>query len=289
MAEPQRRCGLDPAGSDRPRPLPPHDPCCDRADAPALHAARTVAEELEAFGPIETAQAPVAILFDYDASWIYDIQPQGEDFSYFSLVLDTYRALRRAGLSMDILPVDGDLSGYKLILAPGLAMMNNTLKARLATHNGTVIVGPRAAAKTEHGSIPIPLPPDLPGLDATVALTESVQPGSTRPLTGGGAFIKWAEELEGDAEAVMVREDGVPALVRAGGLHYLGGWPDAHGFDRVIKHACAEAGLEFQQLPEGFRLRDTKTHRFGFNYAPEPVTWNGETLQPGDVRWWPLH
>ncbi|NNE89329.1 MAG: beta-galactosidase [Silicimonas sp.] len=260
----------------------------DSADAPALHAAKSVSEELEAFGPIETAQAPVVVLFDYDASWIYDIQPQGEDFSYFLLVLDTYRALRRAGLSIDIAPVDGDLSGYNLIMAPGLAVMSDALKARLAAHEGTVIIGPRAAAKTEHGAIPIPLPPSLPGLDVTVALTESVQPGSSRQLTDSGAFIKWAEDLEGRAETVITREDGVPALVRSGGLHYLGGWPDAEGFDRIIRHACTEAGLAYHRLPEGFRLRDTKTHRFGFNYAPEPVTWNGETLQPGDVRWWPL-
>ncbi|MEP5197921.1 MAG: beta-galactosidase, partial [Paracoccaceae bacterium] len=260
----------------------------DSADAPALNAAATVAKELENFGPIEPMQAPVAILFDYDASWIYDIQPQGEDFSYFSLVLDTYRALRRAGLSIDILPIDGDLSDYKLVLAPGLAMMDNTLKARLATHNGTVIVGPRAAAKTEHGAIPIPLPPALPGLDATVALAESLQPRATRALKGGGAFIKWAEDLEGSADPVMTREDGVPALVRNAGVHYLAGWPDAKGFDRVIRHACKEAGLPYEQLPEGLRLRDTKTHRFAFNYAPDPVTWNSKTLQPGDVIWWAL-
>jgi beta-galactosidase len=189
---------------------------------------------------------------------------------------------------MDIVPIDGDLSGYKLIMAPGLAMMSETLKARLSEHDGTVIVGPRAAAKTEHGSIPIPLPPALPELDATVALTESIQPGSARPLDGGGAFIKWAEDLEGDAEVVIARTDGVPALVRAGRVHYLGGWPDTAGFDRIIRYACAEAGLPFHELPEGFRLRDTKTHRFGFNYAPEPVTWKGETLQPGEVRWWAL-
>jgi beta-galactosidase len=166
---------------------------------------------------VETGPAPVAIVFDYAASWAWETQPQGRDFDYFRLVFSAYRALRRAGLSVDIVPPDtADLSPWKVVLAPGLATLEPALLDALARYGGVAILGPRTNAKTAEMSIPVPLPPNLPGLDAVVARVESLPPGTEVPVTGGGAFAHWAEEVEGSAEALWHRADGRPAMVRAG-------------------------------------------------------------------------
>ncbi len=257
----------------------------DSEPAPALEEAAQVAREIADFGPVEHAKGHVAFLFDYEADWIFSTQPQGADFSYFRLVLDTYRALRRAGLSVDILPKDAPFDGYPLVVAPGLAILDDALKSRLAAHDGQVIVGPRSGAKTKDGAIPVPLPPALPGLDTTVAFVESLPPGVTNMFDGGGGFVHWAERLEGDAIATFRTKDDHPAVTSTGTLHYLGGWPDRAGWDRIVGTIATTAGLMVENMPQGLRVRDTAHHRFAFNYSTAPIIWRGTVISPGGVHW----
>lgn len=259
----------------------------DSAPAPAFGEAGIVAKELATM-PTEagTCTADVALVFDYASDWAWHIQPQGRGFAYFWLVFHIYRGLRRLGLNIDILPPDtADLSSYKLVLAPGLLTLSDPLKAALSAHRGTAILGPRTNSKTADFSIPVPLPPALPGLDAVVARVESLPPDVSVPLANGGAFHSWREVLEGSAEVVEMAEDGCPALVAAGKLHYLGGWPDDAALTRILARACTAEGIEADPLPEGLRRRDTDTHRFLFNYNPVPADWGGVTIPPAGVHW----
>ncbi|MCX7288643.1 MAG: beta-galactosidase [Rhodobacterales bacterium] len=258
----------------------------DSAPAQAFGEAQQVAEELAAMPDVGTARADVALIFDYASDWAWEIQPQGRSFSYFWLVFHIYKGLRRLGLNVDILPPDtADLSGYRLVLAPGLFTLSDPLKAALAAHQGTAILGPRTNSKTENFAIPVPLPPNLPGLDARVIRVESLPPDVPVPLSQGGALINWREKLEGAATATEMSEDGWPALVSAGRLHYLAGWPDDAALTRILNRVCLDEGIETDPLPEGLRRRDTPTHRFLFNYNPVPAEWDGVTIPPGGVHW----
>ena len=58
-----------------------------------------VAEELAGIALPDSAEAPVALVFDYEAAWMCDIQPQGQDFDYLAAVFGWYSALRRRGLA----------------------------------------------------------------------------------------------------------------------------------------------------------------------------------------------
>ena len=83
----------------------------DSEPAPALAEAAQIATEIADMPETETASAPVALVFDYASSWAWKTQPQGADFEYFHLALSTYRALRRNGLSVDVVSSDiADLS-----------------------------------------------------------------------------------------------------------------------------------------------------------------------------------
>ena len=256
----------------------------DDAPAPGLAEAETVARELAEMPDVAQVQAEVAMVFDYPSDWAWTVLPQGADFSYFRLMLECYRALRRQGLSIDIVPSSSDdLSGYRLVLAPGLATLPDALRHALGhTH---ALVGPRTNAVTAELTIPTPMGPALPGLDCTVTRVESLPPGTARALAGGGAVLHWAETLEGATEAAMTYADGTAFVMRAGDLAYVGGWPDATGWDRLIAEATRRAGIATEPLPEGLRRRDTATHRFYFNYGPEPCTHGGVTIPPAGVHW----
>jgi beta-galactosidase len=134
----------------------------------------------------------------------------------------------------------------------------------------------------------VPLPPNLPGLDAVVARVESLPPDVSVPLQAGGAILHWREKLEGSAEVVEIATDGWPAMIRAGGLHYLAGWPDEVALDRMLLSLCAAQGIAVEMLPEWLRRRDSDTHRFWFNYNPVPVERSGVTIPPAGVHWEPI-
>jgi beta-galactosidase len=118
-----------------------------------------------------------------------------------------------------------------------------------------------------------------------IARVESLPPDVTVPLAQGGALVTWREKLEGAAQVVEMSEDGCPALVAAGKLHYLAGWPDDVALARILQRACAAEGIETDPLPEGLRRRDTDTHRFLFNYNPVYAEWGGVSIPPAGVHW----
>jgi beta-galactosidase len=237
---------------------------------------------------IDLAPAPVALVFDYESAWAWEVQPQGRDFDFFRLAFAAYRALRRAGLSVDILPPDAaDLSGHKVVLVPGLMRLSDPLRAALAGYRGIALLGPRTDTKTTELSIRVPLGPDLPGLDASVTLAESLPPGAQVAIESGGGFVHWFEHLEGSAPVALRTADGRPALLGDGPVRYLAGWPDDATFDRIVRRLCDEVGLATLDLPDGLRVRDTARHRFVFNYAPEPQAWGGVTIPAAGVHWEP--
>ncbi|MEO1732658.1 MAG: beta-galactosidase [Pseudomonadota bacterium] len=244
----------------------------DSADAPAMQEARRVAAELADAPDVQNGQAPVALIFDYDADAAWAVQPHGHGLSYFGLVFDVYRALRRAGLSVDILrPDQFDFTGYKAVFAPGLMHMPDRLKAALATAETLAVIGPRAGARDAHMAIPVPLPPALPGLGLTVSRVESMRPDMPVNLKGGGAVVGYLEDVETTADVLMETDAAQPFLVATGTQMYVAGWGDDTAMDRLVLKVCQTTGLVHTTLPDGLRCRDTGTERFWFNYNPYEV------------------
>jgi len=254
----------------------------DNQPAPALAEAAQVAAELASMPETEPAPAPVALVFDYAAAWASQAEQQGADYDYFGLVFDVYRGLRKLGVSVDILPPDGDLSGHSLVIVPGLVVAPDDLTKRIT---GKALIGPRTGAKTPDLAIPAALPPNLPGLDTKVAFVETLPPDAAMPLEGGGAFQRWREELVGTADVAERLTDGRAAIVRAGPITYLGGWPDPQAMTRILQSELSKVGVATDLMPQGLRRRDTAHHRFWFNYSAEPVAMGKLRLEPGGVHW----
>ncbi len=264
----------------------------DSGAAPALGEAAQVARELTELPDAACGRADVVLLFDYQSAWGWHIQPQGKSFDYFRLVFDFYRALRKLGLSIDILsPDDSNLGDYKLVLMPGLMSLSEGLKKAMAAFGGTILAGPRTGSKTgaKVGAMQIPpgLPPDIPGLDCTVEYVESLRTGAEVPLADGGAFIHWAESVEASLAPLEVTDDGKPALLGKDNVFYLAGWPDQKALARILKNLCALEKIPTLDLPDHIRVRDSGPVRFFFNYGAEPATFDGMELPPAGVEWRP--
>ena len=255
----------------------------DGLEAPGFAEAREVAAELAEAPTVLRAQAPVALIFDYEADWAWRTQPVAAGLSYFDLVFNHYRALRRAGFSIDILPAEAlDFGGYQLVLAPGLIHLPGELAEALATADTQVLYGPRTGARTRDFAIPVPLPPAIATLDVSVARVESLPPDCPLPLEGGGAAIRYVEELEGGATPLLHTPDRPIAVVGEGAV-YCGAWLDGAGLDRLVALLAERAGLTPRPMPEGVRTRITGGEEFWFNYGATSATCEAGTLEPGGV------
>ncbi len=252
-------------------------------DAPGLAEARQTAVDLAELGEVHPARASVAIVFDYASDWAWATQPQGAGFDYFKLVFSAYRALRRAGLSVDFLsPSMVGEKHYNLILAPGVAVLGD-LEQRLIQGCDLAILGPRSGAITEDFQIPREGRPGFDYLDTHVDLIETLPPSVVRTVDGGGKAEHWVERLSGEAKTLLTFADGTPALHGEAGLWYLAGFPDEALWDRVITMAAQETNLVLHPMPPGLRRRETQSHEVLINYNAHPVSWNGLQIEGCDV------
>ena len=240
--------------------------------------AQKVGDELKSLGALPPVQkAEVAIVYDYEASWITRTQSQGADFRFHELVFRWYEAVRRLGLDVDFVRPGASLKGYKLTLVPTMPHVNDAAARAFESADGLVLYGPRTGSKTRHHGIPANLPPgalaDL--VKARMVEVSSLRPGLSVKVKGkvAGAATRWQEfvELRG-AKALASFENGSPAFTVAGNHHYLACWPDEKLLSSVVKLMTAKARIKTVSLPEGIRLRRRGDLLFAFNYGNKPWT-----------------
>jgi beta-galactosidase len=257
-----------------------------------------VGAELQRIGTLPaTSKAPVAIVFDYEASWITRIQPQGKDFEFSTLMFRWYEAVRSLGLDVDFVRPGASLEGYKLVLVPTMPYVNDAAERAFAAADCIVLYGPRTGSKTRHHSIPPGLPPGpLSSLvKARVLEVSSLRPGLTERVKGKvtGLVERWRERLQPleGTESLASFDNGDPALLCAGRHHYLAGWPDAKLLLSLMKLMVRRAGLKPVMLQEGIRLRRRGKLLFVMNYGSRTLklTMSGKlllgdrNLKPQDV------
>lgn len=255
----------------------------DSQDAEAIVEARQVRDELQSAPDVAPAQAPIALIFDYEAEWSWAVQPQGQGLSYFQLVFDTYRALRKLGQSVDIVPPTcTDFAGYAAIFAPGILHLNDDLKQALSAADGTVVYGPRTAARDAHFNIPNPLPPAIDGLKVTVSRMQTLRPDMPIALTGGGHAARYFEELETAETVHMATQDGQPVLVGSGSQYYCGAWLDDDAMANMLRYICKMAQVPVHDMPAGVRRRQTGSETFWFNHNNAPAETPAGTIPAAD-------
>ena len=255
----------------------------DSVEAEAFGEATEVMAELKDAPDVAMAQAPVAIMFDYDADAAWAVQPHGVDLSYFGLVFAWYRACRKLGLSVDILPpTTRDFAGYALVMVPGMMHMPDDLKAALNDAEGQIIIGPRSGARDPHFNITTPLPPAWPGSDLVVSRVQSIRLDLPIALAGGGQVEGYLEQIEGGGEVVLRTEDDAPVAVQCGArVTYMAGWGDDVAHMALIRVVAPE--LAVTDMPKGVRRRATGSEVFWFNYTTQAVEIEGQDVPPAGI------
>ena len=267
--------------------------------SPGGHEAGQVAEELAEIGPLPAAgKASVALVYDYETSWITRIQPQGADFRYHELSFRWYEAARRLGLDIDVVPPGAALSGYKLVLAPCLAHVSDAAANAFAAADGLVLYGPRTGSKTRNFAIPEGLPPgplrELTG--ARVIEVSSLRPNLSEAVQGevSGHAIRWREHLDTSATVLARFASGGAAFTAKANQHYLACWPDDALLQAVMALLARRAGLATLALPPAIRLRRRGALTFAFNYGDTPwqapdlgkVVLGADTVAPQSLAIW---
>ncbi|MFB6189876.1 MAG: beta-galactosidase [Halapricum sp.] len=270
------------------------------------HDAATAAEELF---DLDQVDASVALLHSYDVLWALSIQPHAPDFDYWAYVSTYYRALRRRGVQVDVIPPERELDDYAAVVAPTLFLADDDLAAHLSGYvegGGHLLIGARSGEK-----------------DPFDQLSESLQPGPLTDLVGGRVdqheslpeqietrvtfddetydYRTWAEWLAPDDASVRGTydsgmADGTPAIVEAergdGQVTYCGVWPERDLADALVGDVLDRADVNrCGPLPDGVRVAERDGYVWVTNFTGETVSvdapdaWvvGGETIGAYDV------
>jgi beta-galactosidase len=245
----------------------------DRAEALAAAEARQVATEIARFAGVDftTRRADVALIFDYEAKWLTDIQPHGADFDWFDLAMDFYSAARRLGLDVDVLSPHDDPAGYRIVLAPSLPILADETVARLEASGAQLVFGPRTGSRTSSCAIPDGLPPGPLRrlLPLRVLRVESLRPGFVE--AGAHDVRRWLEHVESDLPPRATTRAGAGVWFSKGRAHYLSCWPAPSLLDAVLREVAAAAGLAVRDLGADLRLRRRGGVTFAVNYGPDAI------------------
>lgn len=230
-------------------------------------------------------RSKVALVYDYEAKWLFEIHPQGADFHYPRFAFEYYSALRALGLDVDVVPADASFDGYSLVVVPPLPVVPDDFAERLARSGAQVVFGPRTGSKTCELRIPANLPPGAltSVLPLRVWRVESMRPNVTEAVVleqqGGAAegFARhWRDFIDSDASSsfdVRARfADGHPAYVRSGAYHYFASLFDDALTVRLFARIAQEAGLETQALGDSVRISRRGGLTYVFNYGDRTHT-----------------
>lgn len=277
----------------------------DHSKTEAFHQAQQVRDEIEQLGLLDqgTEQARVAILTGAESLWVDDIERQGNSYHFNRVQLDYYRALRELGLNIDFISVDSDFSGYSIIVAPFLPVMDETFVDKCQQSQSLVVFGPRSGAKTQEFGIPETLAPgELQKiLPLRVLSTETLRGDCPEPLYLGSKEYTssiWREELDpGDAEVLAYYDTDhrEPAVVRKDRFIYLGCLTDSDFLKDLFQTLCSEADLTTYHFGRDIRVRQRGNLIFAFNYGsqetellldPGQILLGSETIAPQGVTVW---
>lgn len=243
-----------------------------------------------------TVQAKVAIIYDYDSLWATKIQKSFKANDWLHNLRRYQSALQRAGVNLDMVRPDQDLSGYSLVIAPQLHVLPDAIAQRLNAYvkaGGVLLADIRTGVKDEHNRCH---ERTLPGLLAESLGVhseeyESLGDGASYPARGSAAFPGdftvdgYADWLIPDGAEVLVTHEAwhmrdYAVLTRnrhgRGWGYYLGAnVKEQTFFDALIAELLKAAGVQpLIRPPEGVEVsvREGAGRRLAFiiNHTEEP-------------------
>jgi beta-galactosidase len=238
---------------------------------------------LQPLVPPDEGEAKIALLFDYENLWATSIQPHSSTWNYFALQMTYYTALRGLGLDVAIVHPRSELSKYKVVLAPALNMVDETLAKHLSSYvkqGGQLVIGPRSGFKTLTNRVHAPGPGPLAELmGVNIFRVDALRPGYKESVGFGRkklSYTTWADLLTPTTAKVLatyesVAYKGIAAVTQQahgkGACLTIGMWTDIEGLRVLLGPVLKQAKLETLNLPEGVRVtrREGSSYLLNFN------------------------
>jgi beta-galactosidase len=253
----------------------------DGTPVPVYEEVREIGEDFAKASPALTGTSPhsdVAFLFDYDSRWAIDWQKHNRNYDQIKVDLAFYHALRGITQAMDVVHATAALNNYKVVLAPNLNLIPDSLARHLREYveqGGHLILGPRAGMKDQFNAL---LPERQPGalteilggrVEQYYALEQDV------PLNGSlgsGRSSLWAEQLSAKAGTDTLLSYGAsngwldkqPAVITrkvgTGRITYVGAVLDDGLLAQFAKWIAETNDLHavFGPVPEGVEVSERK-------------------------------
>ncbi len=246
----------------------------------------------------------VALLFDWDNWWACEITDGlNRNVKYLDVIKRYYTALWKINVSVDIVSVDSDLSGYQMVVAPILHMLKADIVDRLeeVESRGGSIVFTFWSGRVDSSDNAFQM--DIPGplkslCGVRVLETDSAGPDVLNPIIGRdrdtGESVQIAESEfvfeilspEGAETVGSYGEDfyaGSPAITRNVSAHgngeiwYVGADINQSGVDWVLRNAATHRGLlnsysDLTDLEYCVRVHGDERLQFFLNHGTESIS-----------------
>jgi beta-galactosidase len=288
-----------------------HGSVVDHQGGPRGRTFEEVAEVGRILGGLPAAAAAAVpaetgILFDWESWWAIrdaSLAPERGDTSYLGTCMRHHRPFWAGGIPTDVIGASADLSRYRLVVVPFLALLGAELADRLdrfVREGGTLVVTRGTAVLDEHARCFLEgAPGPLAGLlGLRVEETDELCRGdANRLVMAAGNSLGLGGEYGISGKCDLLRLEGAEVLGTYGSDFYAGspaltarvhgrgtalylgaGFDDAFlaGLARAL---CRRLGLRRAletDLPEGVtaQVRTTAQQELVFllNFAPEPRT-----------------
>lgn len=256
----------------------------------------------------DQGQADVAFIFDYASIWTWSIEPYSGNWdvksatykstavNYYDLVYIFFSALRRLGLSVDVIGPDQSLEGFKMVVVPSLPIIPEAFNDALAGYSGPIIFGPHTGSKDINfanaeglnpsaGALRDRLPMRVTRIETPPAYANSgvFYQGTNYSIDGREEWISCARQNQTSAMTISYtspHRPGTPAACEKNGAHYLAFKPPVELLVSYIGDVAASAGindvtgkLASKETDFGSALRVLKRGDlvWAFNYGAKAV------------------
>ncbi|KAJ0118557.1 hypothetical protein J7T55_012809 [Diaporthe amygdali] len=254
-------------------------------------------------------QGDVAVVFDYASVWTWAIEPYSGSWdvksssytdaalNYADLSYGFYSALRRLGLSIDVIGPEQSLEGYKMVVVPSMPIIPDAFNALLTAYTGPVVFGPRSAALTANFSYAPGIQPSQGALrdrlPMRVTRIETPPEYANSGVSYGGtnySISYWEEWVSCEREnktsnvavtSISKHRAGKPmACASDGSWHYLGFNPPVDFLVAYLGDVAANASIndltgkaasKENDLGSSLRLLRRGQLLWAFNYGTDTV------------------
>ena len=267
----------------------PHGGTEARGWGETVHLGRELAALEEVAG--STGRADVALIFGWDNWWAFDgADHPSQLLDLPAIVRSWYRPFFDGNVAVDVVPPGGDLSGYRLVVAPNLYLLTDEALDALTAFvraGGVFVCGFFSGIVDENDHVRTPTQSAALRKLLGVRVDECwpIPPGEEVgvELASGESTVarEWSEWLEPDGGLAVATYTsrvlaGLPAVIRntidTGITYYCSAGLDPAGLASIVRAACADAAVSpVADMPAGVeacrRFSETGSYLFLLNHT----------------------